>query len=124
MVKEAESHADADKKRKEVVEARNKADAAIYTAEKQLKEAGERAPAAIRREIEKASSALKDAVGGDDGKLILQLTEALTKAVGRLVEASQKSGAPGGHAAHGTDGNPDVVDAEFEEVGNPNRKAS
>jgi molecular chaperone DnaK len=66
MVKDAEAHAEEDKKRREAVEAKNHADALIHTAERTLSEAGDKAPAAEREAVEHAVQALKDVVGGDD----------------------------------------------------------
>jgi molecular chaperone DnaK len=120
MVKEGEINAEADKRRKTVVEARNLADAAIYAAEKAMEKAPDSTPVEVRREIEKAVAAAKDAVKGEDAGLIARTGEAVTQASGRLAEAAQKAGDPGQHAATG----PDVVDAEFEDVSKPDRKAS
>jgi molecular chaperone DnaK len=123
MVKEAEAHAEEDKRRKELVEARNQADAAIYAADKALKEAGTRAPGAAKTEIEQAISALRDATKGEDVQRIRQATERLAEALRRLNEAVAQAGAEGGNASSGSDEKPDVVDAEFEEVDKRNRKA-
>ena len=112
MVKEGEVNADADKKRKALVEARNHADTAIYAAEKALKDAPGSTPGDIRSEVEKAVAAAKDAVKGEDAGHIAKTGGAVAQAAGRLAEAAQKSGAPGQQPA----GDPNVVDAEFEEV--------
>ena len=90
MVKEAEAHAEEDKRRKELVEARNHADATIYSVEKALKEAEGRAPAALKTEIEQAVSALKDAMKGEDVQRIKQATERL----GQTSHASRRSRQP------------------------------
>ena len=119
MVKEGEVNADADKKRKALVEARNHADAAIYAAEKALKDAPGSTPGDIRSEVEKAVAAAKDAVKGEDAGHIAKTGGAVAQAAGRLAEAAQKSGAPGQQPA----GDPNVVDAEFEEVKKQDRKA-
>jgi molecular chaperone DnaK len=128
MVKEAEAHAEEDKRRKELVEARNQADAAVYTAEKTLKEAEGHAPANLRAELEQAVTALKDVIKGEDVGRIRQASERVAQAGTRLVQAAQQTAdapgtAPGGSNATGS-GEPEVVDAEFEEVDKNDRKAS
>jgi len=129
MVKEAEAHAEEDKRRKELVEARNQADAAVYTAEKTLKETEGHAPANLRAELEQAVTALKEAIKGEDVPRIRQASERVVQTGTRLVEASAQqtadaSGtAPGASAANGP-GEPEIVDAEFEEVDKRDRKAS
>jgi molecular chaperone DnaK len=125
MVKEAEAHAEEDKRRRELVEARNQADAAVYTIEKSLKEAEGRAPPNVKSEVEEAVSQLKEAIKGDDVQRIKQATERLSQAALRLGEAMQHAAASdaGGSGAAG-EGQPDVVDAEFEEVDKRDRKAS
>jgi molecular chaperone DnaK len=123
MVREAEAHADEDKRRKELVEARNQADAAIYSVEKALKEAEGRAPAALKTEIEQAVSALKDAMKGENVQQIKQATERLGQTSMRLTEAVGQS-APGADGAEPQSSEPGVVDAEFEEVDKRDRKAS
>ena len=125
MVKDAEAHAEEDKRRRELVEARNQADAAVYTIEKSLKEAEGRAPPNVKSEVEEAVSQLKEAIKGDDVQRIKQATERLSQAALRLGEAMQHAAASdaGGSGAAG-EGQPDVVDAEFEEVDKRDRKAS
>ena len=123
MVKEAEAHAEEDKRRKELVEARNQADATIYSVEKALKEAEGRAPAALKTEIEQAVSALKDAMKDEDVQRIKQATERLGQTAMRLAEAaSQPASGAGGAGAQPSESG--VVDAEFEEVDKRDRKAS
>src|SRR5579862_3072428 len=124
MVKEAEAHAEEDKRRKELVEARNQADAAIYTVEKSLKEAEGRAPPNVKSEVEQALSQLKDAMKGDDVQRIKQATDRLSQVAMRLGEAMQAaaSGSSGASGAQAQD-EPQVVDAEFEEVDRRDRKA-
>jgi molecular chaperone DnaK len=122
MVREAEAHAEEDKRRKELVEARNHADAAIYTVEKSLGEAGSRAPAALKTEIEQAVPALKDAMHGEDVQRIKQATERLSQLAMRLAEAMSQPAAGGGGGEPQSE--PGVVDAEFEEVDKRDRKAS
>jgi molecular chaperone DnaK len=117
MVKEAQAHAEEDKRRRELVEARNQADAAIYTVEKSLKEAEGRVPANVKSEIEQAVSELKDAMKGEDVGRIKQVTSRLSQAATRLGEAMNRAAADsGGGSGEGAQGESDVVDAEFEEV--------
>jgi molecular chaperone DnaK len=117
MVKEAEAHAEEDKRRRELVEARNQADAAIYTVEKSLREAEGRAPPNVKSEIEQAVSELKDAMKGEDVSRIKQATSRLSQAATRLGEAMNRAAADsGGGSGGGSQGESDVVDAEFEEV--------
>jgi len=118
-LKEAEAHAEEDKRRRELVEARNQADAAIYTVEKSLKDA----PEPARKEVEQAVSALKDVMKGEDAQRIRQALERMTQAASRLGDAAGRAGAgPGGDGGSG-DAGPNVVDADFEEVDKRDRKS-
>jgi molecular chaperone DnaK len=125
MVKEAEAHAEDDKRRKELVEARNQADAAIYAVEKSLKEAEGRVPADVKSNVEQSVSALKDAMSGEDIQRIKQATERVSQAAVRIAEAmSQATAGAGSAPASAQQGDhPNVVDAEFEEVDKRDRKA-
>src|SRR6187399_845481 len=131
MVKEAEAHAEEDKRRKELVEARNQADAAIYTAEKTIKETEGGGPANLRNELEQTVTALKEAVKGEDVAAIQAKTNALAQASMKLGEAMYKqqqeaqntSGAGGDGAASG-EKKEDVVDAEFTEVDDDKKKSA
>ncbi len=128
MVKEAEAHAEEDKKRRALIEARNNADALIYSTEKSLKEHGDKIGETERKAIEDAVAALKQAMEGEDPELIRQKTEALAQASMKLGEAMYKAqqAAGGGEAeaASSTAGEEGVVDAEFEEVDDDDRKRS
>ena len=130
MVKDAESHADEDKKRKEVVEARNHADSLVHSTEANLKEYGEQVSAEDKSAIEDGIKELKEALEGDDPdpEDIKAKTESLSEKAMKLGEAMYKAsqaeadaaGAAGatdeaGAEASTTDDS-DVVDAEFEEV--------
>jgi molecular chaperone DnaK len=117
MIKEAEVNAEADAKRKALVEARNHADAAVYASERSLKEHGQ-APADIRTAVESAAAAVTQAINSEDVAAILTARKSLTEAVARLGESSSVHAA-GGRPAE----DPDVLDAEFEEVNGPDRKA-
>jgi molecular chaperone DnaK len=125
MVREAEQHAAEDKRRREVIEARNQADALIYGTEKDLKEHGDQLGDAERRAIEEAIAALRTAMTSDDAGRIRQGTEALSRAAMRIGEAVQRS-AQTDRGSGGSAGPADerVVDAEFEDVDDPKRRAS
>lgn len=129
MIKDAEAHADEDRKLTELVHARNHADGMIHATEKSLKELGDQVGADEKTSIEHAIEALKTAIKGDDKAEIEAKTNALTELSGKLAERvyAQKSAsegeASGAHASseHATadDG---VVDAEFEEVKDDDKK--
>ena len=130
MVKEAEAHADEDKRRKELVEARNHADAVIYSTEKALRESETKIPADLKKQVEQAITDAKQSLTADNPQTIRQAADRLQQAASRIGEAlsqaqaaSQGAGAAGGQAAGGPSGD-DVVDAEFEEVDPRDRKAS
>jgi molecular chaperone DnaK len=120
MVKDAESHAAEDKRKRELIEARNQADGLVYTTEKAVKEHGDKVDEATRKGIENASEQLKKAMEGDDADDIRKKTEALATASHKLAEVmyqhaqTSAAGTEGGEAAGGKQD--DVVDAEFEEV--------
>ncbi|MCF8062205.1 MAG: molecular chaperone DnaK [Deltaproteobacteria bacterium] len=128
LVKDAEQHADEDRKHKELVEAKNMADSLIYSTEKSIGEVGEKLDADTKGSINTAIENLKKAMEGDDTADIKQKTEELTQASHKLAEAvysqasQQQGGAgegaePGGEAGGGASGeDEDVVDADFEEV--------
>jgi molecular chaperone DnaK len=127
MMKEAESHADEDKKRREEIETRNRADQAVYGAERMLKDAGDKLSASDKAEIEAAMAELRKAIEGNDTAAMSSGMEKLTNAQHRAAEALYKSqtasgstpggdggSAPGGGTAGsgGTAGDSDVIDAE------------
>jgi len=121
MVKDAEAHAADDKKRKAVVEARNKADSLIHATEKSLGEHGDKILPADKEAIEKAMADLKAAVEGEDASEIESKTQALSEASMKLGEAMYKAAqeAEGATPETGEAGQADgenVVDADFEEV--------
>jgi molecular chaperone DnaK len=122
MVREAEAHAEEDRRRRELVEARNQADAAIYTVEKSLKDAEGRVPPDVKSEVEQTVSAVKDAIKGEDVQRVKQATERLSQVAMRIGEAMSRA-ASGAEAGAGPQGDQGVVDAEFEEVDKPDRKA-
>src|SRR6516164_6789641 len=98
MMKEAESHADEDKKRKEEIETRNKADQAVYGAERMLKDMGDKISAADRQAIETAMEALKKANEGSDAAAINRGLEQLTNAQHKAAESMYRQQTPGGDA--------------------------
>ena len=118
MVTDAESHADEDRKFRELVDVRNQADGLIHAAEKTLSDLGEKASAEERQAVENAVSDLKTALEGDDKDTIVTKTAALGEASGGLAQklyaeqATDDAGGDGGASAS----DDDVVDAEFEEV--------
>jgi molecular chaperone DnaK len=121
MVKDAEAHSAEDKKKRELIEARNQADSLVYTTEKSLSEHGDKVDEATRQGIQSAIAELKTAMEGTDAEEIQKKTEALAQASHKLAEAmyqkAQSGAAPeaeGGQAAGA--GQDDVVEAEFEEV--------
>ena len=134
MVKDAEAHADEDKKRKAQVEAKNHAEALLHSTEKALAEHGSKVGEAERKAIENGMADLKEALKGDDADAIQAKTNALAQASMKLGEAMYKSqqegqpgdGGPGAGAAPG--GEPgkkdDVVDAEFTEVDDDKKKSA
>jgi molecular chaperone DnaK len=127
-VKDAELHAEEDRKKKELIEARNHADSLIYSTEKSIKDLGEKVDAATRTKVEEASAALRKAIEGEDVAEIKRLSEALTQTSHKLAEAIYQQTAQKEQAAAGGDAGPgagaagksasddDVVDADFEEV--------
>jgi molecular chaperone DnaK len=124
LVKDAEIHAEEDKKRRELVDARNMADSMIYTTEKSLKEEGANLDEASKGDINKAIENLKKAMEGDNVDEIKRLTEELTQASHKLAEAMYSKasaeqaagGASGGGESTEKPKDDDVVDADFEEV--------
>ncbi|MEJ2469582.1 MAG: molecular chaperone DnaK [Desulfuromonadales bacterium] len=121
MVKDAEMHSSEDKKKRELIEARNQADGLVYTTEKALKDHGDKVDEETRKGIETALEELKKAVEGDDPEAIKSKTEALAMASQKLGEVmyQQAQGEAGAEAETGAaEDSPkeDVVDAEFEEV--------
>ena len=123
MIKDAEAHADEDRKLTELVHARNHADGMIHATEKSLKEFADQVDAEEKASIESGIEALKAAIKGDDKEEIEAKTTALTELAGKLAERAyaQKAGAEGGEAHHAenassTHASDDAVDAEFEEV--------
>ena len=125
MMKEAESHADEDRKRREEIETRNKADQAVYGAERMLKDTGDKLPAGDRQAVETAIEGLKKAIEGQDAGAIQQALDSLTAAQHKAAEslyrqqsaARRPGGGPPGGPAPGApqaarEQKGDVIDAE------------
>ncbi len=133
MVSDAEAHAAEDKKFRELVETRNRADALVHATEKSLSDLGEKVSGGDRAAVESALSDLKSAIKGDDKEQIDRKAEQLAKASQGLMAAAQggagaagdaaASGASAGAAGSAPGGDDNVVDAEFEEVKDKDRKA-
>ena len=121
MVKDAESHAGEDKKKRELIEARNQADSMVYSTEKALKDHGDQVDDETKKKIEEGLEELKKAMEGDDKDAITAKTEALAEASHKLAEvmyakAQSEAGEAGGEQAGGEAPKDDVVDAEYEDV--------
>ncbi|HEY0767842.1 MAG TPA: molecular chaperone DnaK [Steroidobacteraceae bacterium] len=142
MVRDAEAHAEEDKRFRELVDTRNKADGLIHAVEKSLQSLGDKVDASERAKVESAVSDLRTVLKGDDRNVIEKKTEALAQASAGIAQrayaaegggagasdagAAGSAGAPGsgGASGGGGAGREDVVDAEFEEVKDKGRKAS
>ncbi|MBP3688117.1 MAG: molecular chaperone DnaK [Alphaproteobacteria bacterium] len=124
MVKDAEANAEADKKKKELVEAKNQAEGLIHTTEKTLKENSDKVSSADKDAIESAITALKGVMEGEDAAAIKEKTDALMQASMKLGEAMYKAQGAAAGAQGAEQGAPEaepkkddnVVDADFEEV--------
>ncbi len=129
MVKDAESHADEDKKKQELIEIRNQADTLIYTSEKSIRDIGENVDAELKADIESKIDELKKAMEGDDHDAIKQASDALAQSSHKLAEKlyaqqGQDQAGAGPEAQAGPDAgaeqpkqdDEDVVDADYTEV--------
>ena len=131
MIKDAEAHAEEDQKMKELVDARNQADSLVHATEKSLKDLEDQVEEAEKKDIEAKIEDLRGAIAGDDIETITQKRDALTEVAAKLAErayanAQQAEGnaeAGGAGAEEASAGNnDDVVDAEFEEVQEDDKK--
>lgn len=125
MVKDAEAHAEEDKKFHELVTARNQADALIHATTKSLKDLGDKVEADEKANIEAAVEALQEAIKGEDKDDIEAKTNALSEASAKLAERAYAENAEAGAgegAADDAQSGDDVVDAEFEEVDDDKKK--
>jgi molecular chaperone DnaK len=123
MVRDAEAHAEEDRKFRELAETRNRADALLHATEKALKDLGDKVSAADRAKVESAISDLKGVIKGDDKDVIETKARALAEASATIAQqayagAEAGGGAAGGAAGSGSSqgGKDEVLDAEFEEV--------
>jgi molecular chaperone DnaK len=129
MRQEAESNAEEDRKRKEMIEAKNHADNMVYTAEKTLKDLGDKVPADMKQKVEDAAAKVRDVKDGDDLDAIKSATDSLTEVLQKLGESAyqqqQQEAAPADPAedkaapedkSGDDDDNEDVVDGEFKQV--------
>jgi molecular chaperone DnaK len=136
MVKDAEQHAAEDRQRKELIEARNQAESLVHSTQKSLNEVGDKVPQADKSTIEAAIAELKSAAESEDIEAIKTKTNDLAQVAMKLGEAlyreqaQQADGGGGGGDGQAQDenggdqqGGEDVVDAEFEEVRDEDRKA-
>jgi molecular chaperone DnaK len=131
MVKEAESHAEEDKKRRELVEVRNQAEALVHTTDKMLADFADKVSAEDKAAVEAAVAELKTAAEGEDVEAIKQKVDAVAQASMKLGEAMYQSaqgagGGEGGPTADAGGGGSDegVVDVDFEEVKDDDSKKS
>jgi molecular chaperone DnaK len=132
MVKDAEAHAEADKKRREFIEAKNHADTLVHTTEKNLKDHGDKLQAAERSEAESAIAAVRSAMDGADVAALKQATERLSQAAMKIGEHVYKAeaatgatpGAGAGPTPGAAPGGENVVDAEFEELDENKKKSA
>jgi molecular chaperone DnaK len=130
MVQDAEANKDADAKFEELIQARNQADGMIHGTRKQVEEAGDALSEEDKTQIEEAVTALEEAVKGDDKEAIEAKTQELIQASAKLMEVAQAKAAAEGAAGEGPEAtdagaksqDDDVVDAEFEEVKEDDKK--
>ncbi len=133
MVREAEENAEADKRRRETVEAKNNAEALIHATERSLSEHGDKVDEATKTAIETARDELRTALEGEDAEAIkakhqalmeasMKLGEAIYKAEAEAAQAAEGAGGAGGDAGAGGKDD-DVVDADFEEVKDDDKKS-
>ncbi|MGB7539868.1 MAG: molecular chaperone DnaK [Anaerolineales bacterium] len=129
MTHEADSHRDEDRKRKEEIEIRNAADSAIYSAEKNLRELGDKIPANVREDVNSKVAALRSALQGKDLPVIQKASDDLARALQAIGTAMYGGGAQGGpqqppsggtpgggEAPGGAGGSGDVVEGDFKQV--------
>jgi len=127
MVKEAEQNADADKQKREAVEAKNQGESLIHSTEKSLKDYGDKVSAEDKAAIETAITDLKGVLEGENAEVIKEKTASLAEVAMKLGEAMYKASQAEAEAkAAGTDkaADDDVVDADFEEVADDDKKSA
>jgi molecular chaperone DnaK len=126
MRKDAELHAEDDRKRKELIEARNNADNAAYTAEKVLRDLGDKVPAEMKSKVEEGVARVRQVASGDDASAINKATEDLSQIIQQVGAAAYQqpgpasggpeSGPPPGGEGGASGGDENVVDGEFRET--------
>jgi len=131
MRKEAEAHAEEDRVRKELIEARNAADNSAYTAEKTLRDFGDKVPAELKTQVEEAVTKVREVMTNEDVEAMRKETDSLNQLIQQIGAAAYQQtaqqeasteGQPGGEAAGEAsaspeaDGGEDVVDGEFRNV--------
>jgi len=130
MVKEAEAHATEDKRKREMVEAKNSLEALVHSTEKAVAEAGDKVSASIKGEVETAIGAAKATAGGEDLEAIKAATQSLAQVAMKIGEAmyGQAAAEPGAEqpsaTGSGAKGAENVVDADFEEVKDDKKKSA
>ncbi len=124
MVKDAEAHAAEDKKRRELVEARNQGESLIHQTEKSLAELGDKAGASDKSAVEAAVATLRTALAGEDVEDIRSKSNELMQLSMKLGQAMYEAGAAGGSDEGGPQSGEkdDVIDADFREVGDDDKK--
>jgi molecular chaperone DnaK len=119
MVRDAESHAEEDKRMRRLADARNQSEARVHEAERQLRENGDKVDEELRRDLEGAIQAARDSQSGDDADAIDVRTQSLTDVLHRLSEQVYRQAAtaqPSGNGAAGAAGEETVEDAEYEVI--------
>jgi len=124
MKQDAAKHADEDKAKREVIDMRNGADSLVFTAEKAVKDAGDKIPADVKKEVEEKIEAVKKVKDGEDKETIKKATDDLGQTIQKIGQAMYKDqkppeGAPGTKADDAKAGdkkNDEPVDAKYEEV--------
>jgi molecular chaperone DnaK len=128
MVREAEANAESDKRKREMVESRNQAEALVHQVEKNLADHGDKLPPNDKGDAEAAIAAVKSAMAGDDVAALKQATERLSAAAMKIGEHVYKADAAAAAAAGGAPGaapgGDNVVDAEFEELDESKKKSA
>ncbi|HXF53414.1 MAG TPA: molecular chaperone DnaK [Hyphomicrobiaceae bacterium] len=129
MIKDAEAHASEDRKRRELVEARNHLEQLAHTTEKSLKDSGDKISASVKSEVESAIKSAREAAQSESVETIKAATQTLAQAalkIGEAVYGGQQPSAQGGDAGGAqtgrADGGENVVDADFEEVKDDKKK--
>jgi molecular chaperone DnaK len=120
MRKDAEAHAEEDRRRKELIEARNNADNLAYSAEKVLRDLGDKVPADLKSQVEEKIAKVREVMSGDNAQAIRQASDSLSQVLQQVgaaayQQAGPAAGAPGGGPGQGPgpEGGEDVVEGEY-----------